>query len=303
MSTLIASNLTQSGAGDPNIQLQGSQATQFNGLTTHASGVNVTGGNARISGTGNLGVNVTADTAIGATIQNDNTNSTIRAFQVGSQNTVTADEIYGYSVVGSFNSATATTRKAAFQCDIGLNGSINYQVYASGNAPSYFNGGIQFDLTHTNGGTQAQLQLDDYEEGAWTPEIADANFGGNVGTLTTHAIGYYTKIGNMVTIVGRLSGFDTTGLTASGALRIRGFPFSSSNTSVFPNVGSFSGSIQHQNIDHPNDSEYLTVAISSAGEYSTVVTNRKDQPSSSCTVDAFNSTSEVRINITYFVNV
>ena len=89
-------------------------AITFEKVTTHEADVKVTGGNARISGTGNLGVNVTADTAIGATIQNDNTNSTIRAFQVGSQNTATADEIYGYSVVGSFNSATATTMKSSF---------------------------------------------------------------------------------------------------------------------------------------------------------------------------------------------
>ena len=127
-------------AGANNVYIYGDGSADFEGLTTHKNGVSVTGGNARISGTGNLGVNVTADTAIGATIQNDNTNSTIRAFQVGSQNTATADEIYGYSVVGSFNSATATTRKAAFHCSVDLSGDINYQVYAGGSAPSFFGG-------------------------------------------------------------------------------------------------------------------------------------------------------------------
>ena len=64
MSTLITNNLTQSGAGDPNIQLQGSQATQFNGLTTHASGVSVTGGNIYYNATDTTGIafRVTADT-------------------------------------------------------------------------------------------------------------------------------------------------------------------------------------------------------------------------------------------------
>ena len=61
---------------------------------------------------------------------------------------------------------------------VGFKGSLNvthapdaavYNFYAGGDAPSYFNGGIQFDLTNSSGGTQEQLQLDDYEEGSWTP--------------------------------------------------------------------------------------------------------------------------------------
>ena len=42
------------------------------------------------------------------------------------------------------------------------------------------------------GGTAAANKLDDYEEGTWTPVIADASTGGNTGTATT-AVGSLYK--------------------------------------------------------------------------------------------------------------
>jgi hypothetical protein len=41
--------------------------------------------------------------------------------------------------------------------------------------------------------------LDDYEEGTWTPVIADAATGGNVGSATTTE-GFYTKVGQVVNV-------------------------------------------------------------------------------------------------------
>jgi hypothetical protein len=62
--------------------------------------------------------------------------------------------------------------------------------------------------------------LDDYEEGTWSPVLTSAG-----GTLTsvTNGTGYYTKIGNQVTVTCRP--VITVNGTGSGALRISGLPF------------------------------------------------------------------------------
>jgi hypothetical protein len=93
--------------------------------------------------------------------------------------------------------------------------------YHSGNAPSYFNGGVQFDLTHSNGGTQEQLQLDAYEEGTFTPTITGA-------TSYTTQFGSYIKIGNVVyfQIFLRISAITES----SAATQISGLPFPSSSS-------------------------------------------------------------------------
>jgi len=85
------------------------------------------------------------------------------------------------------------------------------------------------DITTTGGvylgGTGAANKLDDYEEGTFTPVIADAVTGGNEATSTT-AIGKYTKVGNLVTIVVDMLNIDTTGLTTGVAIILRDVPFS-----------------------------------------------------------------------------
>jgi hypothetical protein len=82
--------------------------------------------------------------------------------------------------------------------------------------------GIQF-----NGDTAAANALDDYEEGTWTPVIADALSGGNVGTGTVN--GYYVKIGSLVTLTVSILDINTTGMTAGNDLFIRGLPFAAAS--------------------------------------------------------------------------
>jgi hypothetical protein len=73
--------------------------------------------------------------------------------------------------------------------------------------------------------------LDDYEEGTWTPELADANTGGNTFTHSVQQ-GFYTKVGNVVTTYFRVTW--TSKGSASGLIRMRGFPFQAkSNTGSF----------------------------------------------------------------------
>jgi hypothetical protein len=94
-----------------------------------------------------------------------------------------------------------------------------------GNAtPSTSGAGITFPAT-ASASTDANT-LDDYEEGTWTPVIADASTGGNTGTYT-NAGSYYTKIGNTVNLWAYLSAINTTGMTSGNAFCIRNLPFQS----------------------------------------------------------------------------
>ena len=64
----------------------------------------------------------------------------------------------------------------------------------------------------------------DYNEGVWTPVVADAASGGNEASLGS-AYGHYTKIGNRVTITGVINNIDTTGQTGGNDVFITGLPY------------------------------------------------------------------------------
>jgi len=76
--------------------------------------------------------------------------------------------------------------------------------------------------------------LDDYEEGSFSVEVADALSGGNSNAMVNSGDvdGVYTKIGDMVffSIAGTLN---TTGLTGTDAIFLRGLPFTANNKSNF----------------------------------------------------------------------
>ena len=99
----------------------------------------------------------------------------------------------------------------------------HWGVYQSAGCPSYFGGGIQFDLTHSTSGTQEQLQLDYYERGTFTPTVTD---------VTSYAAqgqrGGYTRIGNQVyfQIFIRIAAITTS----ANAVLISGLPFTSSSS-------------------------------------------------------------------------
>lgn len=78
------------------------------------------------------------------------------------------------------------------------------------------------------GGTVAANELEDYEEGTFTPTIEGSS---TAGTATYSAqVGKYTKIGNMVSIQIQLG---YSGGNGSGtAMYIKGLPFTSSNAII-----------------------------------------------------------------------
>ena len=81
-----------------------------------------------------------------------------------------------------------------------------------------------------NSATASNL-LDDYEEGTWTPGMATS--GGSLSSVSYNAYnkGWYTKIGNAVTLSFSL-GLSSKGSGGSGAVRLTGFPFASTQTNA-----------------------------------------------------------------------
>ena len=75
-----------------------------------------------------------------------------------------------------------------------------------------------------NGDTATANELDDYEEGTWTPVVS---FGGASVGITGTFSGTYTKIGNVVT-VGYILNFASKG-SSTGVMLVSGMPFGAGN--------------------------------------------------------------------------
>lgn len=88
--------------------------------------------------------------------------------------------------------------------------------------------GIDFSATSSGSGTMTSELLDDYEEGTWTPVIADAGSGGNTGTCTI-LNATYTKVGRQVTVQTLITTLNTTGMTGGNVFFVRGLPFTGSD--------------------------------------------------------------------------
>lgn len=93
--------------------------------------------------------------------------------------------------------------------------------YDNGGNAAYIKNNVNGALSIYLGGTGTANELDDYEEGTWTPACG--------ATLAT-AVGHYTKIGNQVTVHYHI--VSTGGLpTSTSQVIITGLPFTS-NSSV-----------------------------------------------------------------------
>ena len=95
-------------------------------------------------------------------------------------------------------------------------------IVVSGTTPSL--NGITFPATQVS--SADANTLDDYEEGTWTPVISSG--GGSITSYTSS--GYYTKIGNSVTVNFRI--LITNNGTGSGGVNVSGFPFSAKTSST-----------------------------------------------------------------------
>lgn len=107
------------------------------------------------------------------------------------------------------------------------------------------------------GGTTAANNLDDYEEGSWTPALSSD------WTSITYTIqrGRYIKVGNLVYIYYTLQMSAATSPGASYAFAITGLPFQGYDYLA----GYFGGGISGSNIDSFVTDEWKTVYYGGAG--------------------------------------
>jgi hypothetical protein len=88
----------------------------------------------------------------------------------------------------------------------------------------YLSGGVYL------GGTGSANLLDSYEEGTFTPEVADATTGGNTGSGSFS--GVYTKVGNIVNVHIALTNITTSGMTSGNTFYVRNLPFATKSASI-----------------------------------------------------------------------
>ncbi len=162
-----------------------------------------------------------------------NSNAAI-GFQLGDDSTGSTEIGKIVNSSGRFTIEPASTRKFAVRTNspkvdsLVIDHNSNVEI-STGNVVIATSGkGIDFSAT---AGTGTSEVLDDYEEGVWTPVIADSSSGGNTGTSLT-AQGEYTKVGNVVYAKCTLVNVDTTGLTSATTAFIQGLPFASLNTTA-----------------------------------------------------------------------
>jgi len=132
----------------------------------------------------------------------------------------------------SFNIRDTSANAVSAWIDVKTAGSVNYNVYKEGVGTKYphvfeaytteyariDDHGIKF-----NGDTASANGLDDYEEGTWTPTIANA-------TIATQKCAYYTKIGNIVYIQGY---FETASGSGGSVVSMGGLPYTVSSASHY----------------------------------------------------------------------
>lgn len=85
-----------------------------------------------------------------------------------------------------------------------------------------FTSGAGIDFSAVEGANATVSILDDYEEGEWTAVLSDGVTTDAITYLSTGG-GFYTRIGNMVTL--QLYGIDLNASSMTGALRITGLPY------------------------------------------------------------------------------
>jgi hypothetical protein len=136
----------------------------------------------------------------------------------------------------------------------------------SGTTPSF--NGISFPATQS--ASADANTLDDYEEGTWTPTLS-----GNVtaGSYSGSTIGYYTKVGNLVTVVGRIENGTLSG--GVGQIAIGGLPFvvrnSSRNEGAAPAATynfNFTTAGAHYLVGDPGTSRLVGLETSNGGVWS-----------------------------------
>jgi hypothetical protein len=259
----------------------GNQATNVtaNGYTTRISGASIQSGALYYGSYGNLILSANNEyTASAKRFMLTNALDATKFAIVRSTNATTDPSFSADGVLASGTADFVITNQGYIGVSAG--------IALSGSTPPA--SGIEFPATQV--ASASANNLDDYEEGTWTPGIAFDN--ASVGLTYDLNPGTYTKIGRQVTVNGilRLSNKGTS----TGGASITGLPFTIANT-----IGNFSVAAlridsitfagQFQNYAPLNSTKINLEQVSISGVTS-AITNTN-----------FSNSSEIIISFTYFV--
>lgn len=133
--------------------------------------------------------------------------------------------------------SSATKKVSVADLTAGRAISANELTLTSGNLIIGVSGN-SVDFSATPGTGTSEL-FSDYEEGTWTPTFVPTS-GAFTSITYTSTGGYYTRIGRMICVTGRLRTNGITVGTASGSLFIGGLPFTSLSTTSAAQGGNMS---------------------------------------------------------------
>jgi hypothetical protein len=198
-------------------------------------------------------------------------------------NTV-SDQLHG-SIYFYVKGTTHTTEAARFN--------------PSGNLA--FPSGQGIDFSATSGAGTSEL-FDDYEEGTWTPVVADAESGGNNCTMSAEpfTFGKYTKIGRLVNVEGSIRISGVSGVTTGNSAYITGLPFAPDSTGSGLKGGCV---VRASYVDTPASCVNLGVSVRST---STLTINASIDALNSTTltvanIQSTNANHYVSFNVSYYV--
>jgi hypothetical protein len=130
--------------------------------------------------------------------------------------------------VGGVSGITDNSNANAITIDSSENVAID-----SGNLVISTHGkGIDFAANTDDAAQMTAEILDDYEEGTWSPVVTDGTR--PMSMHGSYDTGYYTKVGNLVTVtaIPITDGLDGGSGNATGNIRITGLPFTVANNSA-----------------------------------------------------------------------
>jgi len=170
------------------------------------------------------------------------------------------------------------------------NGVVSFGTATEAFNSMFLTGGVYL------GGTGAANKLDDYEEGSFTPVIADAASGGNVASGYGNQAGFYTKVGRLVTCVFDLTNIATVGMTNANDIFIRDLPFT---------AASLAGAVQFTapviGGGTMTSALSLYAALQDNGSYVRLINSDQPAISNFLAVSNINSgATDLRLSITYF---
>lgn len=204
------------------------------GTTSPAGRLDVHALNATVANSGNIGVYTTDSQTVdfgGSLALGGLADTTIQFAKLsGRKENGTANNRDGYLQFATFKNGVGIAERARITSGGRLLVGTTTEN-ASGGVIQVSNG-ITFPATQS--ASSDANTLDDYEEGEFTP-TATFTTPGTVSTAS--AVGVYTKIGNVVTVMGRIA---VTKGTASGDVVMGGLPFASINRSTYQVPGSLS---------------------------------------------------------------